>query len=58
MGMIGLDNWLLVFCAKWNIIVHASSVNKQTTANNIVSKVKSVVSPYFAANNFAFAYAA
>jgi hypothetical protein len=58
MGMIGLDIRPTPECAKWSTPVRLlNRTGKNSNANNLVAKAKSVVSPYFGANDFAFAYA-
>jgi hypothetical protein len=55
--MIGLDIWLALICAKRSIPLDSLILEENTTANTTVAKAKSVKSPFFGANDFAFAYA-
>ncbi len=39
-------------CAQWQPPVASSTNTGKNVANNIVAKAKSIVSPYFTANDF------
>ena len=57
MGMFGLDKRIPHICAKWSTPTASLIRWKNIIANNFVATAKKLVSPYFGANDFAFAYA-
>ena len=56
-GMIGLDNRPDLIRAKRSTPNGLLKPTGNITAKNTVAKAKTVASPYFGANDFAFAYA-
>jgi hypothetical protein len=57
MGMIGLDNWSDLSCAKWSNLVNSLIYQGLVNAKSFTSKVAGIVSPFFGAKDLTLAYA-
>ncbi len=57
MGMIGLDRRSTLIGAKPRVLETSLNLKRTSIAKTTLAKAKSLVSPYFTANNFAPVYA-